>query len=307
MGYKFSSKLKIIVFLLFVFTTTSCFATNDEHTGILSIEQLQSRGQIYHDNFVVNAIPKCGTHLIMRCIYLMINKRVEETSDYVQEKDFTPKKAQKYLYFLRSKKGLPGIHKTHVPYFPQMAYTILKAGMKSIFFIRDPRDALVSLVFYMDIKSGNHRDFMHIDSAVYDTLSFDEKIKALMTGSCCTNYIETFLKPFIKWTTYKYNLSAKFEDLIGPSGGGTREKQLQVIEQIASYLNITLSTEEKLAIAEHTNTYKTPKIQESMGKSYVQGQIGNWKSFLNAENKQLFKDLFGKQLIKLGYEKDNNW
>ncbi len=280
---------------------------NEEVITILSKKELRSRGIIQHDDFVLNAIPKCGTHLIMTCIYFMINKQVDEGFDYVQEAQYTKERAACYLAFLNSLKNLPYIHKTHVPYFPAMEETLEQAKMKALFFIRDPRDAIVSLVFYMEKMSGNQRDFMFINSSLYDGLSLNKKINAVMTGSCCTNYLDLYYKSLIGWTRSSCSLTTKFEDLIGPRGGGTLEKQLQVIEQISNYLNIKLSDEEKMAIAEYTNSFAIPKIQNSLNSKYVQGQIGNWTAFFNESNKNLFKKLFGKELIELGYEKDNEW
>lgn len=37
------------------------------------------------------------------------------------------------------------------------------------------------------------------------------------------------------------------------------------------------------------------------------GSSGGWKKMLSREQRELFKEYFGKTLIKLGYEKDNNW
>jgi hypothetical protein len=34
---------------------------------------------------------------------------------------------------------------------------------------------------------------------------------------------------------------------------------------------------------------------------------GGWREFFTEEHKQLFKDVAGDLLVRLGYEKDNNW
>ena len=300
------NRLRLFLVLFFIFNTIF-FHGNAENEIIFSIEELQGRGVIKHDDFVLNAIPKCGTHLIMNCIYYMINKRVDEGYDYINEVDYTPDRAWHYVRFLVSLKGKSFIHKTHVPYFPEMEKALLQARMKSLFFVRDPRDAIVSLVFYMEKMSGDRRDFMEINSSVYDILSLDEKIEALMTGSSCTNYLDKYWKSLIGWSDSSCCQVARFEDIIGPCGGGTLEKQLEAINQICSYLNISLSYGEKMGIAFYTNSYATPSIQNALGLKYTQGQIGNWMLFFSESNKDLFKKLFGKELIKLGYEQDNNW
>lgn len=303
--------IKAMIALTFL-TTSLCFANDTNNEVILSKERLQLRGNVKHDPFVINAIPKCGTHLIGNCISLMLNKTVDEGYDYVSEKNYTPEKAKKYLAFLKSLKTSPIIHKTHMPFFPAIEKTLRKSGLKSVFIIRDPRDAIVSLLFYMEAKfknskNRNRRDFMTIDSDIYDKLSLDEKITALMTGSCCTNYLELYLKPFVGWAHTDCSFVVKFEDLIGVKGGGTYEKQLNVINEIASYLNVQLSPTELAEITECTNMYETPLVQNSLGTSYIKGQIGSWDLYFSESNKKLFKKLLGKQLIELGYEMNNNW
>ena len=37
------------------------------------------------------------------------------------------------------------------------------------------------------------------------------------------------------------------------------------------------------------------------------GKIGNWKLYFNELHKEHFKDVFGHELIELGYETDYNW
>lgn len=282
----------------------TCFAIHVDQGEILSEKQLQMRGQISHDAFVVNAVPKCGTHLLTKCIYFMINKQVDEGYDY---NAINTPNLSSYVALLKLLKECPLIHKTHVPYSREIENGLLQAGLKSVFIFRDPRDAIVSLVFYMERMSGNQRDFMQINSEIYNPLDLNEKIEALMTGSCCTDYMNTYLKAFLGWTRTSFGLVVKFEDLIGPRGGGTTEKQLRVIDEIASYLNVKLSYEEKVAIAEHTNHFKTSAIQNALSSHYSHGRIGNWKHYFNDSNIQLFKQLFGNELIELGYEQDNNW
>ena len=177
---------------------------------------------------------------------------------------------------------------------------MLEAECKSVFVIRDPRDALVSLVFYLELLRNNKRDFFWVNSEIYNSLSFDEKLAALMTGSCCTNYLEAFYKPIMKWCRSSCSLTIKFEDLIGPTGGGTKKKQFEAIKAIASYLNVTLSDEEVVAIGKYC--VDPEKIQNTFGLSYKKSQTGSWKLYFNEANLELFHQVFSdEELIECGY------
>lgn len=286
--------------------------TNEENTvlseAIISKEDLLNRGLVPHDHFVLNSIPKCGTHFIMNCIYYMINKHIDEGFDYDSRENFLPH-VKVYADKLKTLEGMHYIHKTHVPYFQELEAALLSVNCKWIFFIRDPRDALVSLVFYLENFRGNVRDFMFIDSQIYDHLSFDEKLDAVMTGSCCTNYLEVFYKPLMKWVQSSYGLTIKFEDLVGPDGGGTKEKQEDAIKKMAHYLNVKLSEEEIQAIATYIFVKQEP--QKALGLVYQRSQIGSWKMFFNESNKQLFEKIFSEEeLAEIGYEmkgEDSGW
>lgn len=273
--------------------------------SLLTRNQLFARGVVKHDFFVLNTVPKCGTHFIMTCIFYMLNKSVDAGYDYVTESQYTNEQAKNYLNFLNSLKTQTFIHKTHVPYLPKIEKTFLEADCKWLLFIRDPRDSLISLVFYLDTFQGDQRDFMWINSNVYDKLSFDDKITALMTGSCCTNYLDVFYRKITNWHTSKYGLMIKFEDLIGPNGGGTKAAQLESIQKISDYLNVNLSQQEVEAIGEYCFIQQPDQLTSQ--RTYKRSQIGSWKKFFNSKNKTLFKELFGVEIIELGYEQDNNW
>jgi hypothetical protein len=48
-------------------------------------------------------------------------------------------------------------------------------------------------------------------------------------------------------------------------------------------------------------------IQPGKSRTFRSGKTGGWREHFTDEHKQLFKDVAGDLLIKLGYEKNNNW
>ncbi len=48
-------------------------------------------------------------------------------------------------------------------------------------------------------------------------------------------------------------------------------------------------------------------INPSKSPTFRSGKTGEWKNHFTDEHKKIFKDVAGDLLIKLGYEKDNDW
>ena len=74
----------------------------------------------------------------------------------------------------------------------------------------------------------------------------------------------------------------KFEDLVGPLGGGCQEKQLATIKHIAQRMGHPINDTKALSIA-----------QQLFGESatFVEGKIGAWKDYFTQE--VVTSNLFG--------------
>lgn len=115
------------------------------------------------------------------------------------------------------------------------------------------------------------------------------------------NFKETIprnIKEAKKWLHDPKILVIRFEDLVGEKGGGSKEKQVQTIKNIAQFLEIELSDD------------KIEKICQSLWGgtwTFRKGTIGQWKEKFTEEHVRLFKEYLGQDLIDFGYEEDFNW
>jgi hypothetical protein len=93
-------------------------------------------------------------------------------------------------------------------------------------------------------------------------------------------------------------LSIRFENLVGPQGGGSQEAQIQTITAIAQHINQPITEYEAIFYGEciFGGTF-----------SFNKGKIGSWKDYFTPDQRKLFKEHAGQLLIDLGYEKDLNW
>jgi hypothetical protein len=271
---------------------------------------------------IANSIPKAGTHLLKKCLslfpglsyanaHLEVNLPVEAMSG------------------LLSAAADGGVVTAHLPYQKAYAQLFEELCYKTLLIIRDPRDVAVSFSYYVT----NTTD--HYLNTYYRNLSSDDErlmvsivgireklVPGAETGLRTCNLIspdflsletgensELFLqalsgindlyKAFLKWSAETTNCTVRFESLIGPTGGGSRETQVREIGRIAKHLGVRLSTEDVECIAEGTFDPKSP--------TFRQGIVGDWKNHFSPEHKKVFKDMAGRLLIDLGYEKNLEW
>lgn len=250
-----------------------------------------------HDLFFIHAIPKCGTHFILKTMQLMTGKKHGCLS-------LTLKNCQELC-------RLNSFLMTYQPFTLEALQIAYQSKHKVIAMIRDPRDALVSLVLHMrglaspDIPKNTQRDFFTVRPD-FDLLSLDDQIMSLIKGDENGNFSYLkFYKQRLGWALNPKYLMVKYEDLVGPNGGGDAQIQRQTLLKIAVYIQLHLSQQRLNWLA---NEIYLGKAENNLdGKPFKRSSIGNWKTFLNEEHKTAVKQIIGEELIRLGYEKDLNW
>ncbi len=240
------------------------------------------------------SIAKSGTHLLIRCIRLLSQTQFHFTGHHA-----TPQHIESSLGNLASNKFLV----SHIPYSPHSAAIIKKHQAKVLFTYRDPRDLVISFANY--IRANDCSKAPNQAWPMARNMSFDDIINSLIEKGELYHFwpgiigIDQYYKAFMPWAHFENCLPIRFEDLIGPKGGGSLETQYETIKTIAQHLQIISLPEEKFL---HV-------IDNLFGgeSTFRQGQIGAWKTGLNKQQKELFKKVAGKLLIDLGYENDMDW
>jgi len=258
---------------------------------------IKSAWQVDHDLFAVHVIPKCGTHFIQRTLQLM-------TGQLTVNRNLS---AGKLAEACNDNKIL----RTFQPYNKQLSQFLKSYDHKFIAVIRDPRDALISHVFYMrnfpqnEEGDNTKRDFFVVGSN-FDNLTLDEQISSLINGkNGCMSYID-FYKERIGWALNPSHLTVKYEDLLSREGGGNNKVQRATVKEIAAFINLSLSAEQLENVL--ANMYKDfGENQLEDGRVFERATTGNWRTFLNEEHKEAIKKKIGKEMIKLGYVKDTKW
>jgi len=245
---------------------------------------------------IANSIPKGGTHVLTRCLSLFPCL----SYSYIHYTKGVPD--VKVIERLIRKTGKGRFFAAHLWWDKDCADALKKADVKSIVMIRDPRDIIISGVFYI-LKRDDH----HLHDFFKKLSSLDEQIRFYIKGVDSSHSkigiplhnIRKSMDNYLAWENESFNILIKFEDLIGPHGGGDFNRQLAQVSKINHHLNFKLPESSLVKIAQ--NTFFSKSV------TFRKGTTGEWRNYLTKEHKKLFKDVSSDLLISLGYEANNDW
>lgn len=254
-----------------------------------------------------NSYPKSGTHLLYQILYSL--PELNQWNDIVSVQALcgvmnTPD-------HIRWKIGSApdgSIIKSHLMYTEPVLKTLSEFDCRRLFIYRDLRDVAVSHARWI---TKEERIFLHDVYRHYD--SFDQQLMASIKGvplgsplgsNLSQPDIGTDFSRWQGWVNDPNTYAVKFEDLVGARGGGSEDKRLHIVTEIAEFLDIELTSEQ--VSKTFASTALNPEESHTFKKG-GKGSIGGWRSVFNEEHKAAFKQLAGQILIELGYEEDLNW
>jgi hypothetical protein len=176
--------------------------------------------------------------------------------------------------------------------------TLAQAGRATIFVFRDPRDMIVSHIFYAtDMHTGHwmHRYYTE------ELHSMEERINAAIHGVEVAGSELTSLRRrydgYLGWMEQPQVLCLRFEDLIL-----NRQTALgSLLDYIESRgFRPDLSRPQALAALETA-------IAPRKSGTFRKGQPGNWREHFTPANIAAFKESTGDLLVRLGYESGDGW
>jgi sulfotransferase 6B1 len=264
---------------------------------------------------LLNGPGKSGTHLLSACLSLMpkmmFSGRHFALPNFFAGPARSPSSRSRQpgspppLDVTRLKKYMErcpqGMFVTaHATFHPDFSDLVKQLRFKHILLLRDPRDIAVSHAFYImqDTLHPHHRYYA-------ETLKSDEeRLMASIRGF--EEGVEKPLQPigeifgaFLPWIHDRSTLVVRFEEMIGPRGGGSAKKQLDEIERIAGFVERPLDREGAHLIAR--NMYGKGSV------TFRKGKLGDWQNHFTEAHKHAFKEVAGDLLIRLGYEEDASW
>lgn len=163
---------------------------------------------------------------------------------------------------------------------------------KLILMVRDPRDAIISDMHYIQTWPG------HPLKEQIKALPDDKtRLLTLIEGRDGLRNIRDQILRFSEWARYAHTI--RFEDAVGADGGGSDAVQLKVVKDLFDYLEMPISDDMAQSIAGTARSAKT--------QTFRTGRIRNWANVYDHDIKDAFRDVAGDLLIDLGYESSKDW
>lgn len=247
-----------------------------------------------------NSKPKSGSHLLLQILggftRVMPYQYVDADPVRTIAKSGGRRNPQVILSELkRTPRGVIGWG--YVEATPANTAFLCQPERVNYFIYRDPRDMLVSQVFYATDMQEEHA--MH---EYYASLSdFNARLKVAITGidqdGLYMVSVRQRYEGVFQWLEQPQVMCLRFEDLINQRDA-TLNAMLDQVEKTG--YRIPTPREQALAIL-------IEAIRPEKSRTYRAGRTDGWRQYFTDAHKKLFKDVAGDLLVRLGYEKDNDW
>lgn len=235
----------------------------------------------------VDSVPKCGTGLLKKMLDLLnIDKGYKSEHHHRHLYEFFPAYA--------SGKELNNFY---------------SANRKYLILYRDPRDAVISQIFFemrQDIaqNQGNTEKFKkYTFSELVDISLNSEHLQEGQFGSYAQQLFNSFeLSLELKKNPAITRLLVRFEDLVPTfAGGAAPKRRYAVIKGICEFAGKKISPGKIRHVMREcwggTNTFRHDDVKK----------VGQWKRYFQPHQIKFFQEKYNHILLGLGYETDPDW
>ena len=155
--------------------------------------------------------------------------------------------------------------------------------------IRDPRDVILSQVHFISKRRHHphHESFRQRET-------FKEKLALAITGDDVLGIpsIGERLERYAGWLSPPCSV-VRFEDLVGPMGGGDRSAQERAVMDIYDHISVPTSDAFIMDVCDRLFSSDSP--------TFRRGVIGQWRDRFDDETSSLFQSTVGDAMEPYGY------
>jgi hypothetical protein len=231
------------------------------------------------------SLPKAGTHLLERavCLHPRLYRKMLAT--------VWPEALPRWG-------GLAGLLRTlspgqvavaHLPFEPGHPRALRETSSRALFLTRDPRDVVLSQAHFA-VHRPDHP--YHASFRGRDDLA--ARVLVAIEGDAATGLrsIAERLDAYAGWLDGAA-LVVRFEDLIGPEGGGDRDRQRSTVEAIYRHLGVDASS----AVVDRV----IGRLFSDRSPTFRKGAAGGWREALDDDVLARFHEVVGDRMARYGY------
>lgn len=247
-----------------------------------------------------NAMPKSGSHLINQVV-----QGLTQIGPFVNpgfppvNRDEDNEKLPDEQVLANLKRMRPGdLGYGYIRARQPFLSLLTQPGRATIFVFRDPRDMIVSHVFYATQMHPGHGMHQYYNETLQN---MEQRIHAAIEGveepGSRLSPIRAKYESYLGWLDQPSVLCLRFEDLI-------LERQT-ALNRLLDYLcgrgfQPRFERDQEIAILQQA-------IAPKKSGTFRKGQPGNWREHFTPANIAFFKEKTGDLLIRLGYEDNLDW
>jgi hypothetical protein len=247
-----------------------------------------------------NAMPKSGSHLIIQVLQGLtrlgpfVNPGFPPVNRSESNRKLSSEEVLANIQRMRPGDIAYGYVNAHEPFLSALT----APGRATIFVYRDPRDMIVSHVFYatqMHPGHGMHRYYNEVLDSMEQRI--DAAIQGVDEPGSELSSVRARYENYMGWLEQPLVLSLRFEDLI-------LNREI-AFGRILDYLEARgfrpqVPRQQGVEVLNEA-------IQPRKSGTFRKGKPGNWQEYFSEHNKAHFKEVAGDILIELGYERDLAW
>ena len=178
----------------------------------------------------------------------------------------------------------------HAAYSPELVALMRSEGARMIVIRRDPRDMLISFADWIERRPDNYL------YAEFGSLSREHRVAKLLHGDRARR-----IRPFTEvlarsegWLTEAADvLVMNFEDLVGPKGGGTIERQATALGELCDHLGRAMP---------HGPEWLDGIYGNSL--TFNKGQVQRWRELQSSDLKSEIVEILAEPMRRWGYGPD---
>lgn len=223
----------------------------------------------------MNSLPKSGTNLLSRFLYLtgVFRRAISPTvgGDLPLNR---LRRLRKNAFLI-----------AHAPYSSTLHTHLTDANVTNILMVRNPISVAVSNMHYIGSKISKHR--LH-DYFVNVLRSDPERLSAVLNGVQKERFggatdslpLVAHYRQYAGWASANNCLIIRFEDLVGPAGGGDLEDQNRTVDKLLQHIGLgaDFNFPANELFSSHSRTFRDGKI---FGAS--QSEVETFKASIDSE------------------------